>query len=58
MNYPLKKEGVYGLPVQQQVTAWASFRNKADHGHFDDYDMHQVKLMHQGVTDFIVKYLI
>jgi len=57
MNSPLKKEGVYGLPDQQQVTAWAAIRNKADHGHFDEYDLQQVKSMHQGVSAFVAKYL-
>jgi len=57
MNAPLKKAGAYGLPEQQQITAWAAIRNKADHAHFNEYDLAQVKLMHQGVTDFIAKYL-
>lgn len=57
MNAPLKKAGVYGLPVQQQVTAWAAIRNKADHARFDGYDLQQVKLMHQGVGGFIAKFI-
>ncbi len=57
MNIPLKRAGIYNLPVQQQVTAWAAIRNKADHGHFNEYDLLQVKNMHQGVLDFIVKFL-
>lgn len=31
MNMPLKNAGVYGLPQQQQITAWAAIRNKAAH---------------------------
>lgn len=57
MNMPLKNAGVYGLPQQQQITAWAAIRNKAAHGRFDEYNINEVKLMHQGVSDFIVKYL-
>src|SRR3972149_5775810 len=57
MNMPLKNAGIYGLPQQQQITAWAAIRNKAAHGKFDDYNINEVKLMHQGVSDFIVKYL-
>jgi len=57
MNIPLRKEGIYNLLVQQQVTAWAAIRNNADHGHFNEYDLLQVKNMHQGVLDFIVKFL-
>jgi len=57
MNAPLRTAGAYGLPVQQQVTAWAAIRNKADHGRFDEYDLGQVKLMHQGVLDFVARHL-
>lgn len=57
MNVPLKKAGVYGLPQQQQVTAWAAIRNKADHAQFDQYVEEEVRLMHQGVSGFIVRYL-
>lgn len=57
MNIPLKSAGVYGLPQQQQITAWASIRNKADHGRFSEYSLEEVRLMHQGVNGFIVKYL-
>lgn len=57
MNAPLKSAGIYGLPQQQQITAWASIRNKADHGRFSDYSLEEVRLMHQGVNDFIIKYL-
>lgn len=57
MNIPLRKAGVYSLPQQQQITAWAAIRNKADHARFNEYDLSEARLMHQGVTDFIVKYL-
>jgi len=57
MNKSLRKVGAYGLPQQQQITAWAAIRNKADHARFNEYDLSQVTLMHQGVSDFIVKYL-
>jgi hypothetical protein len=57
MNVPLRTAGVYGLPQQQQVTAWAAIRNKADHARFSQYDIAEVRLMHQGVADFISKYL-
>lgn len=57
MNAPLRTAGVYGLPQQQQVTAWAAIRNKADHGHFDQYDIAEVRVMQQGVAGFISKYM-
>ena len=57
MNAPLKKAGAYGLPAQQQITAWAAIRNKADHGRFNEYGIEEVKLMHMGVGSFIEKYI-
>jgi len=56
LNTNLYKAGVYGNPVQQQVTAWAALRNPADHGHFHQVDSAQVKLMIRGIRDFIAKY--
>ena len=57
MNIPLRTAGVYGLPQQQQVTAWAAIRNKAAHGRFSEYTIEEIRLMHQGVSEFIIKYL-
>jgi hypothetical protein len=57
MNAPLKQAGAYTLTVQKQVTGWADIRNNADHARFNQYELPQVKLMYQGVTDFIAKYL-
>ena len=57
MNVPLRQARAYGLPQQQQITAWAAIRNNADHGRFEEYSVEEVRLMSQGVTDFIVKYL-
>lgn len=57
MNVPLKTAGAYRLPDQQQVIAWAAIRNNADHGRFDEYNLGQVKLMHQGVLDFVARHL-
>ena len=57
MNVPLRKAGAYGLPAQQQVTAWAAIRNKADHARFKEYDIKEARLMHQGVNDFVAKHL-
>ena len=57
MNVLLKSAGVYNLPQQQQITAWASIRNKADHGKFAEYSLEEVRLMYQGVSAFIIKYI-
>ncbi len=58
MNIPLTKAGVYNVTVQKQVTGWADIRNNADHARYEEYSIEQVKLMDQGVTDFIAKYLV
>lgn len=57
MNAPLLKAGVYDSAQQKQVTAWAAIRNDADHGHFDRYDLGRVKLMRDGVLEFVVRLL-
>lgn len=57
MNVPLRKAGVYPLPQQQQVTAWAAIRNKADHGHFAEYTEAEVRQMQEGVAGFVARYL-
>jgi hypothetical protein len=46
---------VYNLLDQKQVTAWLDFRNKAAHGEYKAYTAEQVKLMNQGVVNFITR---
>lgn len=57
MNVPLRNAGAYGVPQQQQVTAWAGIRNKADHGRFSEYKLDEVRLMHQGIATFVASHL-
>ena len=57
MNAPLRNAGVYSLPQQQQITAWAAIRNKAAHAKFTEYSIEEVRLMLQGLTTFILNYL-
>ncbi len=57
MNPPLRTAGIYGLPQQQQITAWAAIRNKAAHGKFEEYVIEEIRLMHQGISSFLVNYL-
>lgn len=57
MNVPLRNAGVYSLPQQQLIIAWAAIRNKADHAWFDDYSLDEVRVMHQGIASFIAKSL-
>lgn len=53
INDDLKKEGIYGPIEQKQVVAWLSIRNSAAHGKYTEYTPDQVKLMYQGVLQFI-----
>jgi hypothetical protein len=58
---PLKAERInadlakalYGKGDQKLVTAWLDLRNEAAHGHYENYDESQVRLMLDGVRDFI-----
>ncbi|MGW3931337.1 hypothetical protein ACWECC_25005 [Streptomyces microflavus] len=56
MNADLKKAGVYGTLQQKQLTAWMDLRNKAAHGDWKEYDVQQVRLLIDGVRDFMLKY--
>lgn len=57
MNQELCKAGVYNLSMQKQITAWAGLRNESAHGNRDAYSKEQVKLMIDGVTQFLASYL-
>lgn len=56
MNAELKKEGVYNEAQRKQVSAWMGLRNSAAHGDYGDYDKQQVRLLVDGVRDFMLKY--
>lgn len=56
INADLKKENVYNLLEQKQITALLDLRNNAAHGKYDQYDATQVKAMYQGVLDFIIRH--
>lgn len=53
INTDLRKAGVYGPIEDKQVIAWLGIRNSAAHGSYGDYTIEQVKLMYQGVLNFI-----
>jgi hypothetical protein len=55
LNQDIHKKGVYALGDQKQVTAWLDLRNDAAHGHHGKYTGEQVRLMQQGVANFIVR---
>jgi hypothetical protein len=57
MNVDLCKAGQYNIAKQQQITAWASLRNKAAHGDWSAYSAADVQDMHAGVERFIADFL-
>ncbi|HJP95748.1 MAG TPA: hypothetical protein VJ843_00055 [Candidatus Saccharimonadales bacterium] len=57
INIALAKASVYGPLVQKQITTWADLRNSAAHGHYNNYDEHQVKQMLIFVQKFCADYL-
>ena len=56
LNAELAGAGVYGKLDQKSVTAWLDLRNNAAHGHYDKYDEGQVRLLIDGVRDFIIRH--
>lgn len=55
LNADLVKAGVYNKLDQKQVTALLDLRNKAAHGHYDEYTHQQVELMYQQAVDFMAR---
>jgi hypothetical protein len=55
LNSELAKANAYNKLDQKQITSWLDLRNKAAHGHYDEYSKEQVALMLQGITDFMTR---
>jgi len=55
MNTDLAANNVYSKLDQKNVTAWLDLRNKAAHGHYNDYTAQQVELLLQSVRDFLTR---
>ena len=53
LNADLAKLAVYNKLDQKAVTTWLDLRNKAAHGHYNDYTRGQVDMMLSGVTEFM-----
>ena len=56
MNVELSKGKIYTALEQKQVTAWLGLRNHAAHGKYEEYDKNRVRLLVDGVRDFIIRY--
>jgi len=54
MNAELAKNQVYQSAYQKQITAWLDIRNSAAHGKYNEYTKEEVKLMLQGVMQFLL----
>jgi hypothetical protein len=55
LNAELAGANVYSKLDQKNVTAWLDLRNKAAHGHYEQYEKAQVALLISGVRDFITR---
>jgi len=51
------QDGVITSIIRQQITAWTTLRNAADHGKFQDYVAEEVRLMIAGVRSFLGSHL-
>ncbi len=54
MNADLAKLNVYSGAYQKQIIAWLGIRNSAAHGKYDEYSTEEIKLMLQGIRQFIL----
>jgi hypothetical protein len=53
INADLYKAGTYSNNDQKNVTAWLGLRNDAAHGDYGKYTIDQVRIMWDGVKDFL-----
>lgn len=58
LNAELAKLQIFNKLDQKNVTAWLDLRNKAAHGRYNEYNIQQVQLMHQAVSEFITRVAI
>lgn len=55
LNSDLANLNIYNKLDQKAVTMWLDLRNKAAHGHYDEYTKEQVHNMIQGITEFMAR---
>jgi hypothetical protein len=56
LNTELCGEGVYDVSEQMQATAWLGLRNKACLGKRHEFTAEEVRLMIQGVREFMIRH--
>ena len=56
MNDDLMKVNVYNALNHKQIIAWLDLRNNAAHGKYSAYNDQQVKMLLEGVMNFISRY--
>jgi hypothetical protein len=56
LNTELCRAGVYDLSEQMLATAWLDLRNKADLGKRYEFTAQEVRLMIQGVREFMIRH--
>ena len=52
LNSELSAKGIYNKLDQKSVTSWLGLRNDAAHGHYDRYNVEQVRILILGIRDF------
>lgn len=58
LNQDLAKAAAYNVLEQKTVTSLLDLRNKAAHGHYEQYDAQHVDLMLQNVRTFVGRYAL
>jgi len=58
LNSKLADKRIYNRLIQRQIQAWKAIRDSAAHGRFNEYKLENVKLLLEGVRNFLAEYLI
>ena len=56
LNAELRAKGVYDLSEELQVRAWIELRNRAARGSRDQFTADEIRLMIQGLRDFMSRH--
>lgn len=55
LNSDLASKEIYNKLDQKNITAWLDLRNKAAHGKYGEYTIEQVRIMCNGVSEFLAR---